>query len=185
MNSATCSDALAPPYVPHDPAALLELVELARTTATIVEEHVAIESFTAAQVADRLGPHHVPIVDTAHGLYRRSRRVRINPHTLRLIETAIDAFTTGSKLYPPGGFLDWHTNSDHPGRRIYLIWNEAPGSFFRYKDPNSGRFHTVEDAVGWCFRTFVVAPAHTPPLWHCVYAAGDRFAMGFRTSNGT
>lgn len=186
MNSVIDSDApLAYPYVPNNPDALLALVEQARTTATIVEENIAVESFSDIDIAARLGPHHLPIADTAHGLYRRSRRIRLHPPTLYAIEKALNAFTTGCKLYPPGGFLDWHTNSDHPGRRIYLIWNDAPGSFFRYKDPGSGSFHTVEDDVGWCFRTFVVAPTHMPPLWHCVYASGNRFAMGFRTTNGT
>ena len=44
---------------------------------------------------------------------------------------------SGYNFYPKHGYCGWHTNSDSPGERIYLVYNqEDKKSFFRYKMVN-------------------------------------------------
>ena len=50
------------------------------------------------------------------------------------------ALSSGHFWYPPGGYMSWHTNAGAPGLRLYLSYAREPGrSFFRYRDPQTGR----------------------------------------------
>ena len=82
---------------------------------------------------------------------------------------------SGRNIYPPGGHLGWHTNSNHPGKRIYLTHvEEGNKSFFRYiKDRQQ---ITSYDKPGWNMREFEI---DDNPLWHCVYTDVERLSIGF------
>lgn len=85
---------------------------------------------------------------------------------------------SGHFLYPPGGYMSWHTNSQKPGWRLYINYAEEPGkSFFRYLDPESGEIVTSYDRQ-WNFRFFRIDPAK--PFWHTVYSDTYRYSLGFR-----
>lgn len=85
---------------------------------------------------------------------------------------------SGHFLYPPGGFMGWHTNSQYPGWRLYINYAEIPGkSFFRYLDPESGKIVTSWDKQ-WNFRLFKIDPKR--PFWHAVYSEMNRYSFGFR-----
>jgi len=72
--------------------------------------------------------------------------------------------------YPPGGGIGWHTNSNVPGWRAYLV--RAPGaSFFKTADG------VYPDRNGWA-NLFLVEPGS----WHCVGARDERWALGLRVS---
>jgi len=89
---------------------------------------------------------------------------------------------SGHLLYPPGGFMGWHSNSRVPGWRLYLSFAEEPGrSWFRNRDPDSGEVVTSWDR-GFDARLFRVDPAR--PLWHAVHSETWRTSMGWRVWPG-
>jgi hypothetical protein len=83
---------------------------------------------------------------------------------------------TNTVIYAKNSGIDWHTNSDNVGKRIYIIFTVKPG-IFRYKDPITGEIIDDMDYVGWTQREFIVDKTNL--LWHCVYSPGIRFAYGF------
>jgi hypothetical protein len=92
------------------------------------------------------------------------------------------AIVSGHFWYPRGSFMGWHTNSRVPGWRMYLTYAEEPGrSYFRYRDPSTGKIVTSLD-TGWDLRMFEVEPARA--FWHSVYSGTNRFSFGYRLSSG-
>lgn len=87
---------------------------------------------------------------------------------------------SGFFVYPANhGFMSWHTNSDSPGKRIYIAYAEQDNkSFFRYYDAYNKQVITSWDAVGINAREFHVDDQDL--LWHCVYAECNRYSFGFR-----
>ena len=78
--------------------------------------------------------------------------------------------------YPPNGFCGWHTNSDYPGQRLYLVWVEEDNkSFFRYEE--NGEIITKWENKGWQINRFT---AGKPEYWHCVGSYTNRVSIGFR-----
>jgi hypothetical protein len=116
-----------------------------------------------------------------HGRTRRLRR-RLDRAVARRFGSVLRGgrarvLNSGHFWYPPGGYMGWHTNSAHPGWRLYITHAEEPGrSFFRYQDPESGEIVTRMDEA-WDFRIFRIDPAR--PLWHAVYSETNRFSFGF------
>ena len=90
------------------------------------------------------------------------------------------SYCTNTMYYSPGSFIDWHTNSDDPGIRTYILYTSKPG-IFRYKDLNTGQIIDDLDYVGWTQRTFKVDKQNL--LWHCVYSPAPRFSYGFNYVN--
>lgn len=85
----------------------------------------------------------------------------------------------GFFIYPEGGYMGWHTNSNTPGKRIYLSHvEEGDKSFFRCI--SNGEKITSYDRPGWNMREFDVGLGNDP-LWHCVNAEKtSRISLGFR-----
>lgn len=100
----------------------------------------------------------------------------------RLLETfeapyPLEVSCSGHFWYPQGGYMGWHTNSAAPGWRIYVTHAREPGkSFFRYREPGTGRIITSLDSE-WNVRAFRIDP--DIPLWHAVYSDTDRFSLGY------
>jgi len=106
-------------------------------------------------------------------------RQRLGPiiHHLARIYTKSSIQLSGFFLYPDGGYMGWHTNSDAPCTRVYITHVAEGGkSFFRYRD--NGECVTSWDRPGWNLRQFEVTKDN--PLWHCVYAELPRLSIGFR-----
>lgn len=80
--------------------------------------------------------------------------------------------TTASLVYPPGGGMAWHTNSDRPGWRAYLAWSETGDSGMGWL--RDGEVVMDYDKLGWNIRLFQV------PVWHCVFARCWRCSVGVR-----
>ena len=60
---------------------------------------------------------------------------------------------------------------------MYVNYAEEPGrSFFRYRDPDTGKIETSIDRE-WNFRLFQITPEK--PLWHAVYSDTNRFSLGY------
>jgi hypothetical protein len=80
-------------------------------------------------------------------------------------------------VYPPGGYLGWHTNANHTGLRLYLHWIEDLGqSSFKYWDGSQ----VVDDVENEkCFIRIFNVTDMTNPTWHCVYSNTWRVSVGF------
>lgn len=99
-------------------------------------------------------------------------------HILRKIYPDYDIVDSGYYYYPPTGYMSWHTNSDSPGKRVYITYSTGNSSF-RYltldgvqEDPDNVDAPTV--------REFDI-PELPEKMWHCVRSEdGDRISFGFR-----
>lgn len=127
----------------------------------------------------------------------RSKNLRADSGTTRFVSETLPAildavrnlhpiFTSatvsGCFLYPgeeeSPAWMDWHTNSDSPGWRLYA--NHAPAakkSGFCYAGTDE-RVIDQPDQLGWNFRLFYAKPEYDP-FWHCVYARQPRISIGF------
>jgi len=88
---------------------------------------------------------------------------------------------TGIYWYPPNSYLGWHTNSiGIDSERLYLVWCDKDNeSFFRYKDPESGKIITKWEKSGWQINKFKVGD-NNPLFWHCVGSYSNRISIGFK-----
>ena len=87
--------------------------------------------------------------------------------------------TRGHFLYPPGGFIEWHTNMHQSkGWRMYIIdVDREAASFFRYLDPLTKEPITLWDFKGAVHLFYV---GKEQPFWHCVKSIGaHRWSRGF------
>lgn len=111
------------------------------------------------------------------------RYIRISPRDQTYIERALGEIypnysvsMSGQFMYPEGGYMAWHTNSNARGKRIYLNKSdEANKSFFRYSI--NGKKGTIWDSTEWSMKEFEI---NSDRLWHCVYAGKPRLSLGFR-----
>lgn len=79
---------------------------------------------------------------------------------------------TASIIYPPDGGMDWHTNSDLAGKRMYVSWSETGDSGMGWIE--NGKTKLDYDHVGWNIRIFSV------PQWHCVFSKCWRCSVGIK-----
>jgi hypothetical protein len=114
----------------------------------------------------------IPAEDLPHGKYKYFHKIEADDEE---VAACIRGSNRGNKLYPPGGYLQWHTDSDNPGIRVYFTFDTQPGSFFRYFKNNE--IVTLMDEVGWNIRVFYITQERL--FWHCVYAAATRYTFGF------
>jgi len=80
---------------------------------------------------------------------------------------------SGNMIYPPNGYMSWHTNSGKPGTRLYAAWSETGESGMLFVD-NTGKPYVDYDKPGWNIRTFKC------PTWHAVFSKCWRVSIGWR-----
>tara|TARA_B110000305_G_scaffold232666_1_gene287975 strand:+ start:1075 stop:1614 length:540 start_codon:yes stop_codon:yes gene_type:complete len=86
---------------------------------------------------------------------------------------------SGNFYYPANAFMSWHTNSNTPGRRIYLSYSsESNKNCFKYIKNN--KIIKDFDSEGWTGREFIVGDTPETFFWHAVDAVLPRISMGFR-----
>ena len=86
---------------------------------------------------------------------------------------------SGMFMYPPKGFMSWHTNASAPCDRLYLAYSDNGDSFFRYYDNETKEIVTDYDRAGLNWRRFSVTN-EPPHFWHCVGSNCTRISLGFR-----
>ncbi len=165
-----------PPGFDRDAATSPEALELLLDAPGQVSDVAVIPGLSDATVFNSRSL--APDVDLAE--VERSRREvdGLVGHLLRERGHDGDVRVSGHLLYPPGGFMGWHTNERVPGLRAYLTLADEPGrSWFRYWDPVSEEIVTSMDSR--CdLRLFEVGGA--APFWHCVRSEVHRFSFGYR-----
>ena len=105
--------------------------------------------------------------------------IDIEQHTQKTFQSVRGRF-----LYPPTGFMGWHTNSDVPGLRVYMVYaSESDKSYFKYvdrTDPANPTIVTSWEKKGWNVRAFNVSDAPETYLWHCIETTTiSRLSYGF------
>jgi hypothetical protein len=89
-----------------------------------------------------------------------------------------DAMLSALNYYPVGGGgLGWHTDTGHPGWRIYIarLLSPLPGVF---KTP--GREYVDEPGSALAF----YVSGEPGDSWHAVRTDGPRFSLGIRFADG-
>ena len=88
--------------------------------------------------------------------------------------------SSGHFIYPPTGYMGWHTNHTNPCTRLYITYaSEDKKSFFRYRDRKTKEIITDYDNKGLTVRQFFI-PKHKPYFWHCVGSMCNRISFGYR-----
>ena len=105
-----------------------------------------------------------------------------NTHVQSIKEVLTSSFGTseisGALFYPAGGFMGWHTNSNHPGTRIYISYSQQEGvNSFSYIE--NDEVVQSYDRAGFTVRKFEVNNSNL--FWHRVDAPAKRFSLGFKT----
>ena len=86
-----------------------------------------------------------------------------------------NASNSGMHLYPSGGFLGWHTNSNAEYTRVYVSYSKQGNGYFKWlRNDLKG---VSQDTKGWMMRIFDTSK---PYLWHCVYTDEPRISIGYR-----
>lgn len=107
-----------------------------------------------------------PVVnaDWALGLYRPyildARIKHQSRHTI-----------SGGSIYPPNGWMGWHTNGNWPGQRLYASWSENGNSGMLWFV--NGQTIADYDKPGWNIRVF------NCPVWHAVFSNCWRASVGW------
>lgn len=88
---------------------------------------------------------------------------------------------TGNFLYPVGGYMGWHTNSNMPGYRIYLVYSpEQYSTYFKYIDQDTKEVTVDWDDKGWTARLFKIDDHPDRFFWHAVHAIHQpRISYGY------
>ena len=106
---------------------------------------------------------------------------RITKSIIYAIEelTNRDAHMSGFFIYPPTGYMGWHTNYKNPGKRLYVTYaSEDKKSFFRYRNPETKEIITDYDDKGFTTRQFDITDK-PPYFWHCVGSDCTRVSFGY------
>ncbi len=149
---------------------LIDLLDKMKASAQVVS--YGVSSLTPEEVQKLLSLESLPDKDVKQGSHRYCHGLKAKTDA---VAEYLGGRSSGNKMYPPGGYLQWHTNSNDPGIRVYCVFATGEGSWFRYiKDGNA---ITLTDQPGWNIRAFSITKKN--PLWHCVYAATDRYSFGF------
>ena len=89
---------------------------------------------------------------------------------------------SGGFWYPAvNGYMDWHSNCEVPGPRIYFVWC-AEGYKSRFLYSEDGRtISWKNEPAGWSINAFNIGDK-SAPYWHAVDSGGtDRISFGFKT----
>lgn len=54
-----------------------------------------------------------------------------------------------TQLYPPGGFISWHTNENASAYNLIFTWSENGDGYFEYVDPETKEVVRINDKSGW------------------------------------
>lgn len=88
-----------------------------------------------------------------------------NPEILPYFKKKIDLSTElgsvlGSKhnalfaVYPPGGYISWHNNSNASSYNVILTWSETGDGYWKHVDPYTKKQVVVQDKPGWQAKGF-------------------------------
>lgn len=91
---------------------------------------------------------------------------------------------SGGFWYPEeNGFMDWHTNCEAPGHRLYFVWCKEGGKSRFLTSENGKDIYEKMEPQGWSINIFYAGDKRNP-FWHAVDSGGtDRISFGFKLRN--
>jgi hypothetical protein len=159
---------------------LLECVEDIKT------KHQTVEDTTASYGNEVSHGAVMSLIDRGINLDIAQYKKLIHfPHSynLKLIRFLIEMYPnssiqpSGNFIYPEGGYMGWHTNSDFPCKRVYItVVDDSYKSGFKYVNGRNVIDDVDDEKI--IIREFDISK--TEPFWHCVYSNTNRYSFGFR-----
>ena len=132
-------------------------------------------------------PWHQNIHDLLLNLNTRHRNQKIAGLATTLGKRITGRKQALSAIYPPGGYLGWHTNADVPGRNLIFTWSKTGEGIFRYKNYTKGYFFDIPDHIGWNVKSFdwfsYGESEKEGYSWHCAGASCMRATLAFVIHN--
>lgn len=52
-------------------------------------------------------------------------------------------------VYPPGGYIAWHTNANASAYNVIFTWSENGDGYWKHIDPHTKEEVTIPDVPGW------------------------------------
>lgn len=83
--------------------------------------------------------------------------------------------STNAIIYPSNSIMDWHTNSDLEGTRVYYT-KTAGEAIFSYMI-NNKRYNDYDNIGGWTCRKFNINKDNL--FWHAIWTERPRYSFGF------
>lgn len=84
--------------------------------------------------------------------------------------------------YPEDGYIGWHDNRDAPGYTVLFNWSKTGNGFYRYRDWETGKIHTIKDRAGWSCKTGWYGPGDKS-TFHCAMTNEPRWSIAFYMRN--
>ena len=123
-----------------------------------------------------------PIDTSYHDNSMKKFDMKITESILKEVKKLVkcsNVTASGRYIYPPTGYMGWHTNYKSPGKRLYVTYaSEDKKSFFRYRNPKTKEIITDYDDKGITTRQFDITGKH-PYFWHCVGSDCIRVSFGY------
>lgn len=65
-----------------------------------------------------------------------------------------------SQLYPPGGYIGWHTNENASAFNLLFTWSKDGNGYFEYVDPKTQEIVRMQDKAGWTCKAGYFGGSH-------------------------
>jgi hypothetical protein len=154
-----------------------QLLHIVGTVVPFENVSDAGQFYTSTEYLER-----IKVKDTIVGEYTNLQEFDINS-TLPIIRHLMELYPghsivpTGHFHYPVTGYMSWHTNSNLPGKRVYVTVVDKVGhSGFKYLSNN--QVLDCVDTTQITIREF--EPSDINLFWHSVYSNCNRYSFGFR-----
>ena len=84
-----------------------------------------------------------------------------------------------SQMYPPNGFIAWHTNENAIGANLIFTWSETGDGYFEYLD-KEGKKVRMQDKVGWsCKAGYFGERDDDKHVYHCARTNCKRITLSY------
>lgn len=86
-----------------------------------------------------------------------------------------------NQLYPPGGFIGWHTNENASAYNLIFTWSETGDGYFEYVDPKTKELVRVQDKKGWTCKAGYFGSSYEPDriVYHCASTECWRMTVSY------
>ena len=87
--------------------------------------------------------------------------------------------------YPPGGFVEWHTNWNANAYQILFTHSVDGDGYFRYYDKKKDEIVHIQDVKGWQCRHYYFGREDEPDhhCWHSAYSGSQRITLAYKFAN--
>lgn len=86
-----------------------------------------------------------------------------------------------TQLYPPGGFIGWHTNENASAYNLIFTWSETGDGYFEYVDPKTKEIVRMNDKPGWQCKAGYFGSKHEPDriVYHAASTNCNRITVSY------